>query len=380
MIYFDNAATSFPKPEKVYDSIQFHLKNYAANPGRSGHKMAFEAGKAIFQVRELLGQLFNIENPMQVVFTSNATESLNLAIKGLLKSGDHIITSSMEHNSVLRPIKALEKAGITNTIIGCNEFGCLNPEHIREAINEKTRLIALTHASNVTGTLMPIEKVGKIAREHNICFLVDAAQTAGVYPIDVKKMGIDLLALPAHKSLFGIQGVGALYIKEGIEIAHFKEGGTGSKSEELIQPLLMPDRYESGTPNTPGIVALGAGLEYLLKEGIDKVREHEKKVTEYFIQKLRGIQKVKLYGAHHLGIQAPVVSINIGEEDSSEIGFLLDDSFQIAVRSGLHCAPLAHKTIGSFEQGTIRFSFGYYNTKEEIDRAIEALETICNDI
>ena len=380
MIYFDNAATTFPKPEIVHETVLNHLKNSAANPGRSGHKMAFEAGKAIYEVRELLCQLFNISNPMQIVFTSNATDSLNLAIKGLLKTGDHVITTSMEHNSVLRPIKALEGKGVTNTIVDCDEFGVLDPKKIIKEIRSNTKLIVLTHASNVTGTIMPIEEVGKIARENNICFLVDAAQTAGIYPIDVEKIGIDLLALPAHKGLLGIQGLGVLYIREGIEIDHFKEGGTGSKSEELMQPLFMPDRYESGTPNTPGIVALGAGIQFVLNEGLEKIRKREEFITEYFISKIKEIPQIKIYGAHHLGIQAAVVSINIGDEDSSEIGFLLDESFDIGVRSGLHCSPLAHKTIGTFEQGTIRFSFGYFTTEDEIDMAVEALKRICDTI
>jgi len=379
LIYFDNAATTFPKPDGVYQSIQHHLKNYAANPGRSGHKMAFEAGKTIFLVRELLCQLFNIENPMQLIFTSNATDSLNLAIKGLLKAGDHVITTSMEHNSVLRPIKSLESKGVTNTIIECDEFGQLDPRKISEEIKTNTKLIVLTHASNVTGNIMPIEAVGKIAKENNICFLVDAAQTAGVYPIDVQEMGIDLLALPAHKGLLGIQGLGVLYIREGLEIDHSKEGGTGSKSEELLQPLFLPDRYESGTPNTPGIVALGSGIEFILNEGIDKIRRREEQLTEYFLDGLRKIPKIKIYGAHHIAKQAAVISINIGDEDSSEIGSILDESFDIAVRAGLHCAPLAHRTIGTFEQGTIRFSLGYFNTEYEIDKAIEALKIICED-
>ncbi|MDR5658899.1 aminotransferase class V-fold PLP-dependent enzyme [Serpentinicella sp. ANB-PHB4] len=380
MIYLDNAATSFPKPKIIHQKLDEYLSNYAANPGRSGHRMALESSEAIFKVRELICQLFNIASPMQVIFTSSATESLNLAIKGTLYKGDHVITTSMEHNSVLRPIKALESFGITNTIIYCNENGMIDPKDVEESILPNTKLIAMTHASNVTGTLMPIVEIGEIAKKNNVYFLVDGAQTAGVLPIDIEKMNIDLLAVPAHKGLLGMQGLGILYIKEGLDVRHFKEGGTGSKSQELIQPLILPDRYETGTPNTPGIIALGASIEFILDKGIKKIREHEEELTKYFIDKIQTIDKIKVYGAHHLGKQASVVSINIKEEDSCDIGSCLDRMFNIAVRSGFHCAPLAHETIGTSEQGTVRFSFGYFNTKEEIDIVLKAIKEICNQV
>lgn len=380
VIYLDNAATSYPKPEEVYEAVLHHMKHAGANPGRSGHQLALEAGRGIFGTRESIASLFNIDNPMQIIFTSNATEALNLAIKGVLKKGDHVITSSMEHNSVLRPIKALEDIGVENTIIKCNSDGSLSPEDIKHAIKNNTKMVVLTNASNVTGTIMPIEEVGKITKEAGILFLVDAAQTAGIYDINVKQMNIDLLALPGHKGLMGPQGTGILYIGEGIDVMHFKEGGTGSKSEELTQPEMLPDRYESGTPNAPGIVGLGAGIEFILKEGLDKIRNHEKQLTHYFIEELKKIEMVKIYGPKDVEKQGAVVSINIGDEDSSEIAFILDKVFNIAVRSGLHCAPMAHKTIGSFDQGTVRFSIGYFNTKEDIDKAIEAIKNICEEI
>ncbi|HDR5039328.1 TPA: aminotransferase class V-fold PLP-dependent enzyme [Bacillus anthracis] len=380
MIYLDNAATSYPKPEEVYEAVLHHMKHAGANPGRSGHQLALEAGRGIFGTRELIASLFNIDNPMQIIFTSNATEALNLALKGVLKKGDHVITSSMEHNSVLRPIKALEDIGVENTIIKCDSDGSLSPEDIKHAIKNNTKMVVLTNASNVTGTIMPIKEVGKITKEAGILFLVDGAQTAGIYDIDVKQMNIDLLALPGHKGLMGPQGTGILYIMEGIDVMHFKEGGTGSKSEELTQPEMLPDRYESGTPNAPGIVGLGAGIEFILKESLDKIRNHEKQLTHYFIEELKKIEMVKIYGPKDAEKQGAVISINIGDEDSSEIAFILDKVFNIAVRSGLHCAPMAHKTIGSFEQGTVRFSIGYFNTKEDIDKAIEAIKNICEQI
>ncbi|SCY62673.1 aminotransferase class V-fold PLP-dependent enzyme [Alkaliphilus peptidifermentans] len=380
MIYLDNAATTYPKPEIVYEAVLNHMRGFGANPGRSGHKLAIEAGRVIFKGRELVCKLFNIDNPMQVVFTSNATESLNLGIKGVLKPGDHVITTSMEHNSVLRPIKALESIGVENTIVECYSDGSISVKEIEAAIKRNTKLIVMTHASNVTGTLMPIGEIGQIAKNNNILFLVDAAQTAGVYDIDVNKLNIDILALPGHKGLLGPQGTGILYIREGIDVMHFKEGGTGSKSEELTQPEMMPDRYESGTPNTPGIAGLAKGIEFILSEGVHKIRRHEEELTKYFLDELSHIKEVKVYGVKDASKQAAVVSLNIGEEDSSEIAYILDKAYDIAVRPGLHCAPVAHKTIGSFEQGTVRFSIGYFNTKEDIDKVVTAIKDICQQL
>lgn len=380
MIYLDNAATTFPKPEVVYEAVLNTMKNYGANPGRSGHKLALEAGRTVYNARELVCKLFHIEDPMRIIFTSNATDALNLGIKGVLNQGDHVITTSMEHNSVLRPIKALENNGVENTIINCDEKGSLDPQLVKNAIKENTKLIVCTHASNVVGTLMPIKEIGEIARERGILFLVDAAQTAGVYDINVDEMNIDLLATAGHKGLMGPQGTGILYIRENVEVRHFKEGGTGSKSHELIQPLMLPDRYESGTPNTPGIAGLAAGIQFILQEGLEKIRNHEEELTQYFINELKKIPEVKIYGPQDAKKQAAVVSINIGEEDSSEIAYILDSVFDIGIRPGLHCAPMAHKTLGTFEQGTVRFSIGYFTKKEEIDSALEAIKSICKEI
>ncbi len=380
MIYLDNAATTFPKPEVVYEAMLNQMKSFGANPGRSGHKLAIEAGRCVFNAREIVGRLFNINNPMQVIFTSNATEALNLAIKGVLNPGDHVVTTSMEHNSVMRPIKTLEAIGVESTIVQCSDTGELDPLDVEKALKPNTRLIVMTHASNVIGTLLPIEAVGKIAKEKGILFLVDAAQTAGSYNIDVVKMNIDLLALPGHKGLYGPQGTGILYIREGLSVRHFKEGGTGSKSEELLQPEIVPDRYESGTPNTPGIAGLLRGIEFILETGMENIRRHEEGLTQYFIDQLKEMPEVRIYGTHDAKKQASVVSINIGEEDSSEIGYILDKVFDIAVRPGLHCSPMAHKTVNSFEQGTVRFSIGYFNTKEEIDKALDAIRSIVQQI
>ena len=295
MIYLDNAATTFPKPDVVYDAVMDCMKNYCANPGRAGHRLSLRAGREIYDTRENLAKLFNIDNPMNIIFTSNATESLNLAIKGLLKTGDHVITTSMEHNSVIRPIMALEKIGVENTIVDCNEEGFLDINDLEKAIKPNTKLIVTTHASNVFGTLIDIKEVGLVAKKNNITYLVDASQTAGVYDIDVKNMNIDILATAGHKSLLGPQGVGILYIKEGIDLDTLKEGGTGSQSEYLFQPQMLPDKYESGTHNTPAIAGLNAGVKYIL-DNIDTIRRKEEELCEYMLRRLDEIKDIKIYG------------------------------------------------------------------------------------
>lgn len=379
MIYLDNAATTYPKPEKVYESMMDCMKNYCANPGRAGHKLAMKAAREIYDARENIAKLFNINNPMNIVFTNNATDSLNLAIKGAVKKGDHIITTSIEHNSVIRPIKSLEKYGIENTIVECDKEGFLDIENIKKAIKPNTRLIVTTHASNVCGTLIDIKSVGEVAKENNIIYLVDASQTAGVYDIDVNNMNIDMIAAPGHKCLLGPQGTGILYIREGLTINILKEGGTGSKSEDLFQPDLLPDKYESGTHNTPGIVGLNEGVKFVLETGIEKIRAHEEQLCEYMLNRLEEVPNIVIYGPKNSKKRAAVISINIDKMDSGEITFLLDSEYDIATRSGIHCAPLAHKTLGTLEQGAVRFSLGYFNTKEDIDKAIYALKDICKN-
>ena len=380
MIYLDNAATTFPKPKKVYSAVLDCMENYGANPGRAGHKLAMKAGRGIYECRENISKLLNIQNPMNIVFTHNATDSLNLAIKGCVKKGDHIITTSIEHNSVIRPIKALEQKGVEHTIVNCDELGQLNPEDIKRAIKENTKLIVTTHASNVCGTIVDIESIGEIAKENNIIYLVDASQTIGVYDIDVQKINVDMIAAPGHKCLLGPQGTGILYIREGLTIDILKEGGTGSNSEELIHPNMMPDRYESGTHNTPGIVGLNEGVKFILEKGIENIRNHEEELCSYMLEKLKEVPNIKIYGPLDSKKRAAVISINIGDIDSGEITYLLDDMYDIATRSGIHCSPLAHKTLGTIIQGTVRFSLGYFNTKEEIDQAIKALIEIENNI
>lgn len=380
MIYFDNAATTFPKPERVYEKTIESMKEYGANPGRAGHSMALKANRGIFETRNLLSKLFNIDSPMNIIFTSSGTESLNIGLKGLLKAGDHVVTSSMEHNSVLRPLKHLQEKDIETTIVKADLKGQINPYDIEKAIRENTKLIVLTHISNLTGTIMPIEEIGKIAKKHDILFMVDAAQSAGVYKIDVKEMNISLLAFPGHKGILGPQGTGVLYIREGLQIQSLLQGGTGSASESMVQPDILPDKYESGTPNGPGIIGMGAGVEYILEKGMENIRDHEEKLSLHFIQGIKDIEGIKIYGPKDIKNHAPVVAINLKDIDSAEIAYILDEEYNIAVRSGLHCAPLAHETIGTLDQGAVRFSFGIFNTIEEVDVAIKALAEISREI
>lgn len=379
MIYLDNAATTYPKPEKVYETIDDCMRNYCANPGRSGHKMAYKSAMVVEETRDKLAKLFNIKNPMDVVYTFNATDSLNLAIKGLLKTGDHVVTTTMEHNSVLRPIMQLENIGVSHTFVKADSEGRVNPVDIEEAINENTKLIITTHASNVVGTLVDIKTIGQISKKHDIVYLVDASQSAGVYDINIGEMNIDMLAMPGHKCLLGPQGTGVLYVNNKIRLESQREGGTGSHSEEIVQPNLYPDKYESGTHNTPGIAGLGAGVDFILETGIDTIRRHEEELTQYFIDNISNIENVILYGPKSAKERAAVVAINIGDMDSGEVTFRLNSEFDIATRSGIHCAPLAHQTIGTIRQGAVRFSFGYFNTKSDVDKAIEALKIIAKD-
>ena len=378
MIYLDNAATTWPKPEGVWKAVEGLIKK-GANPGRGGHRMALDAGRIVLETREALAKIFNTADPSRMVFTANATESLNLAIKGYLKSGDHVLATSMEHNAVARPLQVLMQQGVEVSYLPCSPEGNLDPQLIEKAIKKNTKMVVMTHASNVTGTLMPIEEAGQITRNNGLVFLVDAAQTAGVYEIDVEKLNIDLLAFPGHKGLLGPQGIGGLYIREGIELKPLKEGGTGSNSESLFQPEVLPDRYESGTLNTLGIAGLGAGIDFVMEKGLQNILHHERFLTKRLLEGMKEIKEIKIYGSVDEKKRAPVVSFNFIDQDSSEIGFILDRVFNIASRTGLHCAPLAHQTMGTLEQGTVRLSMSYFNTESEIDFVLESLQKIASE-
>jgi len=378
IIYFDNAATSWPKPPEVNAAMQKYMREIGANPGRSGHRLSVEAARIIYDVREKLAQLFNVYDPLRIVLTKNATEALNIAILGFLKPGDHVITSSMEHNSVMRPLRAMEHRGIGLTVISSDKSGIINPAQISASIKNNTKGIFITHASNVTGTIMPVADIGRIAREHGLVFCVDAAQTAGCYPIDVKAMNIDLLAFTGHKSLFGPSGTGGLYIREGLEkrIEPLCVGGTGSRSEVEEQPDFMPDRYEAGTPNTVGIAGLQAGLDFVLSTGVSEIKHKEEGLVEMFIEGIRNVPGMILYGKTDAQKRTPVVSFNIDGMDPADVALKLDERFKIMARSGIHCAPSAHKTIGTYPKGAVRFAFSYFNTQEQVAKAIEALRKI----
>jgi len=376
MIYLDNGATTFPKPKVVTDKIMECYLGYAGNPGRSGHKLAMKIDLEIYETREKICKLINGTEVLNVIFTFNATDSLNLAIKGVLEEGDHVITTSMEHNSVLRPLNQLRKEGkIELSIVYADDKGYIDPQKIFEALTPNTKMIVTTHMSNVFGTIVDIKAIGDFCKENNILYLVDASQSIGVLDIDVQEMNIDLLAFPGHKALFGPMGTGALYIKEGIIVKPLKEGGTGSYSHSIDQPDLYPDSLESGTPNGVGIIALGKGIDFINEVGLENIRNHEMSLKNHFIELLKDNEDVILYGTLD-DRQGAVVSLNVKDMDSSEISYILSDEFDIYTRPGFHCAPLAHKTMGTEELGAIRFSFGYYNTLEEVEKTVEALLNI----
>ncbi len=374
MIYLDNSATSWPKPRDVYLSVVDAIKIYGANPGRAGHKMSLAASEEIFKCRMAVAEFFGIADPSKVIFTLNATDSLNMAIKGILKENDHVVVSSMEHNSVLRPVFALsQEKGITYDMVWGNVYGYVSAEEIEKAIKPNTALIILTHASNVCGTVNPIREVGAIARKHHIPFLVDASQSAGILPIDVEKDNIDILATAGHKGLYGPVGVGILYIKDASVVNTLKEGGTGSNSMDLKQPEILPDKFESGTLNTIGIMGLSSGIKFLNKVGIDEIFYHEKKLTGMMIERLAFTKGVSVYGYLHTENRLGVVSFNISGLDSVEVSKYLDERYNIAVRAGYHCAYTAHQTIGTESPGTVRVSVGAFNTANDI-------ETLCNAV
>jgi cysteine desulfurase family protein len=378
-IYFDNAATSWPKPDAMIKAMSDFNSNVGANPGRSGHRLSIEAGRIIFNTRETIASLLGATDPLSVVFTRNATEGINTVIRGLLRNGDHVITSSMEHNSVMRPLRAIEQNGIELTVVKCSGSGDISPDDVSRAIKKNTRMIIMTHTSNVTGTIIPIAEIAKKARGRGVIFCADAAQTAGSIPINVTKDNIDILVFTGHKSLYGPQGTGGFYIRKGLEnlIEPLERGGTGSRSEFEEHPDFMPDRYESGTPNTIGLAGLGAGAAYVSALGIEALRKKEIALTEHFINGIRSLKGVKIYGSTDPAKRTAVVSFTIEGISPSDISFRLDEQYNIMSRPGLHCAPSAHRTIGTFPKGTVRFSFGAFTTEDEINIAVKAIEEIC---
>lgn len=377
MIYLDNAATSFPKPQRVYERMDKYLREEAANPGRSGHRLSVAAESQIIQARSVLAKLFGAKKTERIVFTLNCTDSLNIAIKGVLKEGDHVVTTILEHNSVLRPLNALEVSKkITVTKVRPSQDGFVNPQEIKKALQKNTKLVVITHASNVIGVIEPIREIGRVVREAGALLLVDAAQTAGIVPIDIETDFIDLLAFPGHKALYGPPGTGGLYVGERVTLTPWREGGTGFNSESQIHPDIFPFVLEGGTPNSVGIAGLKEGVEFILEKGIENLRAHEQSLVKRLRDSLRKIPGVKLFGTDDVAKSVAPVSFLLEGIEPQELSIVLDQSFEIATRAGLHCAPLMHEFLKTSPQGCIRFSPGYFNTIQEIDQAVNAVKEI----
>lgn len=374
MIYLDNAATTFQKPNHVYRATMTAMQKYGANAGRGGYKLSIKAADLIYDCAEKISELFKIPDPTHIAFTLNTTAALNMAIKGVATRSGHIITTSMEHNSVLRPVMSIAKH--RHSIVWGDKYGYIDPEDIVSAIRPDTKLIIINHASNVCGSVQDIKRVGEIAKDRNILFLVDAAQSAGSIDIDVDKMGIDMLAFPGHKGLLGPQGTGGLYIRQGLEIDTIIEGGTGSESDKPYQPAFMPDRLHAGTINTPAIAGLCEGVKFVLKTSVSEIHKHEISLTKQLLEGLYSIDNVVVFGNRGLENRVGVVSIKVKDKDPVEVCVSLDSEFDIAVRCGLHCAPLAHQTIKSLPEGTIRISPGVFNTPKDIDKFLYAINSI----
>ncbi|MNW46743.1 putative cysteine desulfurase [compost metagenome] len=375
VIYLDHAATSWPKAPGVADVMLEILNRPSGSSGRGNHAMALQAGRTMFNTRTKLAKLFGISNPNDIAFTSNTTEALNLAIKGYVKPGDHVIATMVEHNSVRRPLEFLKRTiGISVDYLSISEQGYFNLDDLQRAFRPETRLVVCTHSSNLLGSILPIAEISKLAHEHGVVTLVDAAQTAGIYPIDVRAMGIDMLAFPGHKGLLGPQGTGGLYISPELDIEPLLHGGTGSQSEEPEQPMVRPDRYEAGTANTVGIAGLGSAVAYVLEQGVEQIYEHEWNLTQMMMGELNEIPIISLLGPELGQPRTGLVSFNVKERDAAEIAFTLDRKFGIAVRAGYHCTPLGHKTAGTSAGGAVRASVGHTTTKEEIEAFIAAVK------
>ena len=382
MIYFDNAATSWPKPPGVAEAMVHFMEAVGANPGRAAHRRAVDAGRIVYGAREAVAELFGAPDPLRVVFGKNVTEALNLVLRGLLRAGDHVVTSSMEHNAMMRPLRALERGGVEVTVVRCSPQGVLEPADVEAAIQPNTRLVALNHASNVVGTLLPVAQAGAICRDRDVLLLVDAAQTGGAFPIDVQADQIDLLAFTGHKSLGGPMGTGGLIVGERVNETRMEpliRGGTGSRSEHELQPDFLPDMYESGTPNAVGLAGLQLGVRWMLALGVDAIRAQEVTLTRALIEGLRRIPGVTVYGTLDARLQTATISFNVAGMAPSEVGLRLDEAYGIMCRVGLHCAPAAHKTLGTFPDGTVRFGLSALSTMDEVETAMGAVRQLAQD-
>lgn len=375
MIYLDNAATSYPKPRGMVAAMEECILKYCGNPGRSGHSMSMRTGEEVYHARRKIAGLFGIRQPERLVFTKNTTEALNMGLKGVLQSGDHVITTTMEHNSVLRPLKALEKRGVSQSVIRADREGFIKASEIEKAIRKDTKLIAITAASNVTGTRMPLEEIGELARRRGIMFLVDGAQGAGSMAIDAEKMHIDMLAFPGHKGLLGPQGTGALYVSPEIRLKHIMEGGTGTDSKSRFQPCEFPEGYEAGTINAPAIIGLGYSAEFVEKIGPEVIGKYEEELIGWLDERLDEMDFVKRYGPDACR-KTGISLINIRGVGAEEVTSILSSKYGIAVRGGYHCAGLAHKTIGTWDEGAVRISVGPFNTRKDMEKLADAIREI----
>ena len=373
-VYADNSATSYPKAPGISDVIKHYIENVGCNVNRSGYTDSYNVAMEILETRQLLSDMFNTGNPKEVIFTPGVTYSLNMIMQGFLKSGDHVITTSMEHNAVMRPLHMLSKIGVSYSVVPCDITGSLIIDEIIPFIKKETKAIIMLHASNVCGTILPIERVAEICKEHGLKLIVDAAQTAGVQEIDARK--IDALTFTGHKGLLGPQGIGGFIIKKEFanEITPFVVGGTGSRSHEFEQPDMLPDKFESGTMNIPAILGLKKAIEYINTIGIRKIYEAEISLTERFITEIESIDEVILIGKKGIDKRVAVVSLDFPERDNAAIAAVLDEKYGIMTRCGLHCAPAAHKTLNTYPHGTVRFSFGYFNTMEDVEYTVKSIK------
>lgn len=378
MIYLDNAATTMHKPQAVIDAV-VQAMNSLGNAGRGANEASLSAARIIYDTRDRLAQLFHAENAKRIAFTCNSTESLNIAIKGSLNPGDHAITTALEHNSVLRPLYEMQEQGVELTVIESDKRGRICYEDFEKAIRPETKVIVCTNGSNLTGNRVDIERVGKIAEDHGIRFIVDASQTAGVFEIDVQKMHIDILCFTGHKGLLGPQGTGGIYVREGIELRPLKSGGSGVDTYNTHHPAEMPTALEAGTLNGHGIAGLGAGVKYIMDTGMEHIRETEQHYMWKFYNGVKDIPGVKIYGDFETEDRCPIVTLNIADYDSSEVSDELLMTYGISTRPGAHCAPLMHKALGTVDQGAVRFSFSHFNTEEEIDAAIAAIRELAEE-
>lgn len=374
MIYFDNAATTWPKPEQVAEHMTEALRTFG-NGGRGVHGSALASARCVFAAREMLAELFGAGDPSRIAFTANATEALNIAICGLFHPGDHVITTECEHNSVLRPLYRMEKQGVEVSILRADRMGRLAYHELEELCRPNTRAVVITHASNLTGKVTHLEEVSAFTRRHGLLLVVDASQTAGVLPINIEEMGIDVLCFTGHKGLLGPQGTGGIWVREGIKIRPLTVGGSGIKSFDREHPDTMPEALEAGTRNSHGIVGLYGALQYLKQTGISAIYEKEMRLARRFVSGIQDLEPVTIYGAwsEEGARHVPIVALNIGDMDSARVGDWLWEDYEIAVRAGAHCAPLMHQALGTQEQGAVRFSFSHYNTEAEVDTAIEAI-------